>query len=140
MSIRDQLASIDLFADVAPAALDDLVTRGTRFKVGAGKVLVRQGNTDSGLQLVLSGTATILVNDVEVGTITAGQHFGEMSLLDGAPRSATVIAGPDGLETFAVSPLAFADLLQAHPDVVRPIMRGLVGRIRRLEGNPVVDG
>ena len=139
MSIRDQLASIDLFADLPTAALDDLVTRGTRFKVGPGKVLVRQGNTDSGLQLVLSGTATILVNDAEVGTMTAGQHFGEMSLLDGAPRSATVIAGPDGLETFAVSPLAFADLLQAHPDVVRPIMRGLVGRIRRLEGNPVVD-
>ena len=51
----------------------------------------------------------------------------------------TVVAGPDGLETFAVSPLAFADLLQAHPEVVRPIMRGLVGRIRRLEGNPVTD-
>jgi CRP/FNR family transcriptional regulator, cyclic AMP receptor protein len=139
MTVRDQLATIDLFADLPAPVLDDLVARGTRFKAGAGKVLVRQGNTDSGLQLVLAGTATILVNDVEVGTMTAGQHFGEMSLFDGAPRSATLIAGSDGVETFALSALAFSDLLQDHPEVVRPIMRVLVGRIRRLEGSAVTD-
>jgi CRP-like cAMP-binding protein len=62
-----------------------------------------------------------------------------MSLFDGAPRSATLIAGPDGVETFALSALAFSDLLQDRPEVVRPIMRVLVGRIRRLEGSAVTD-
>jgi CRP/FNR family transcriptional regulator, cyclic AMP receptor protein len=139
MALRDQLTAIDLFDGLPPRVLDDIVARGTKFKVGEGKVLVRQGNTDSGLQLVLAGSGRVLVNEVEVGTIEPGHHFGEMSLFDGAPRSATVVAGPDGLETFAMSPLAFSDLLESHPEVARPIMRVLVGRIRRLEAGPVID-
>ena len=45
------------------------------------------------------------------------------------------MAGPDGVSTFAMSPVAFSDLLDAHPEIARPLMRLLTARIRRLEAD-----
>lgn len=133
MALRESLTNVDLFRDLSPTVLDDVVHRGTKFTFGPGRVIVQQGSSDSGLQLVLVGSAVVSVNDVERGTLQAGQYFGEISLIDAAPRSATVTAGPEGATTFAMSPIAFSDLLDAHPDIARPLMKVLTARIRRLE-------
>ncbi len=62
-----------------------------------------------------------------------GAYFGELSLIDGAPRSADVVAGPDGLTTFALSKWTFEDLLDKHPEVAVPMLRVAVARLRALE-------
>ncbi len=133
MALRESLAEVDLFRDMSSVTINEVVQRGTKFKVGPGRVLVEQGSTDSGLQLVLEGSATVSVNGVDVGTLAPGQYFGEISLLDGAPRSATVVAGPDGVQTFALSSLSFSDLLDAHPDIARSLLKVLTARIRSIE-------
>jgi CRP/FNR family transcriptional regulator, cyclic AMP receptor protein len=133
VSLSESLASIDLFHELSPAVLDDIVSRGTKLGFGPGRIVVKQGNPDSGLQLILEGSATVLVNDVQVGTMEPGQYFGEISLIDAAPRSATVVAGPEGVSTFVMSPIAFSDLLDDHPEIARPLMKVLTARIRRLE-------
>jgi CRP-like cAMP-binding protein len=129
----EALARVDLFQGLPREVIDDLVQRGTTRSVGAGHPLVTQGSPDSGLQLLLSGSATVLVNGVERATIGEGDYFGEISLIDAAPRSATVVAGPDGVQTFAVSPLAFSSLLEAHPGISRTLLSVLTARIRRIE-------
>ncbi len=127
------LGKVALFKALPPAALNDLVHRGTKFKIGPDRVLVEQGSTDAGFHLILAGSATVSVNGEDVGSLTVGQHFGEISLIDGAPRSATVVAGPEGIQTFAVSSIAFGDLLDAHPEVARSLLTVLTARIRAIE-------
>ncbi len=133
MALRESLAQVDLFSDLNSVEMNQLVHCGTKFKKAPGRTLVEQGSPDAGLHLIISGSAAVSVNGAEVGTMTEGEYFGEMSLLDGAPRSATVVAGPDGVETFAISALAFSDLLDEHPDITRAVLKALTARIRRVE-------
>ncbi len=133
VALRENLAEVELFQDLSPVAMNELVHRGTKLKVGAGRKLVEQGSTDAGLQLILEGTATVSVNGVEVGSLAPGDYFGEISLIDAAPRSATVVAGPEGIQTFAISSVAFSDLLDDHPDIARSLLKALTARIRAIE-------
>ncbi len=133
MRVHDALAKVDIFSTLPSDIIDEIVQRGTTHKVGPAKVLVQQGATDSGLQLIVTGSATVSVNGVEKATIGEGAYYGEMSLLDSAPRSATVVAGPEGATTFSVSPLAFSGLLDAHPEISRGLLTVLVARIRSIE-------
>jgi len=95
--------------------------------------MVKQGDKDSGLQVVLEGEAQVSVNDVPRASLGEGDYFGEMSLIDGAPRSATVTAGADGAKTVTISPLTFNEVLDAYPEVSRSLLSHLVARIRSLE-------
>jgi CRP-like cAMP-binding protein len=61
--------------------------------------------------------------------------FGEMSLIDGGPRSATVEAISDML-TMRLTRAAFLKLLSSEPAIALGVMKELVGRVRRLEGSP----
>jgi CRP/FNR family cyclic AMP-dependent transcriptional regulator len=133
VGVHEQVAAVDLFSDLTPTELDAIVHRGTKFKRAPGKVLVEEGSTDAGLQLITNGSAHVSVGGTAVGEMSAGEYFGEISLLDGQPRSATVVAGPDGAETFAISSIAFSDLLDEHPDISRAMLKALTARIRRIE-------
>lgn len=86
-----------------------------------------------GFQIVKRGSATVSVNGVERGSIDEGGYFGEMSLIDHQGRSATIVAGPDGVETFAVSALAFSSLMDRYPQIARTLLPVLTARIRAIE-------
>lgn len=133
MSLRESITNVDLFRDLPPRVLDEVISRGTKMKYAPGRVFVQQGSSDSGLQLILDGTAVVSVNGTDVATLQPGQYLGEISLIDAAPRSATVTAGSEGAATFAMSPIAFSDLLDEHPEIGRSVMKVLTAHIRRLE-------
>ena len=59
-----------------------------------------------------------------------GAYFGEISLIDGRPRSADVVAGEGGLRTLALSKWTFEDLLEKHPEIAVPMLRVLAARLR----------
>lgn len=136
MALRDELARVDLFRAVPDPALDALIQSGTTMRLQPGGVLVEQGSADAGFQLVRRGSAHVMVNGVVRGMLGAGDYFGEISLIDGAPRSATVTAGAEGVETFAVSALAFASLMDSYPQVARALLPVLTARIRAIEAGP----
>ncbi len=69
-------------------------------------------------------------------TLTPGQGFGEISLLDGLPRSATVRAGSGGLKTFGLSAWEFIPILDENPSVARALLKVLCSRIRSIESTP----
>ncbi|TCC34842.1 MULTISPECIES: cyclic nucleotide-binding domain-containing protein [Kribbella] len=132
-SLPQFLAKIDLFEGLPKETLSELIERGTTLKVPAGSHVVEQGAHDAGLQVVLAGSAVVSVNGVEREPLEVGDYFGEVSLIDGLPRSATVVAGPDGLSTFALSALAFEPVVRANPDVAQSLLKALTARIRSLE-------
>ncbi len=133
--VRMALARIDLFAGLSETTLADLVQRGTTFTTSPGRRVVEQGANDVGLQVVLDGTADVSVNGVRRPSLILGDYLGEISMIDGAPRSATVVAGPDGLTIFRLSALAFAPMLE-DPTVARTLLKALCARIRSLETMP----
>jgi len=133
MALRESLSQVDLFSALPDSALDEIISTGTTFSINPGSTLVIEGSSDAGFQLVKRGSAKVSVNGVERGSVTEGGYFGEMSLIDHQGRSATIVAGPDGVETFAVSALAFASLLDRYPQVARALLPVLTARIRSIE-------
>jgi CRP/FNR family transcriptional regulator, cyclic AMP receptor protein len=133
--VRKLLARIDLFEGLPDEVLSDLVDRGTTLITQPGSPVVEQGSSDAGLQVVLAGSAEVSVNGVPRPPLTVGDYFGEISLIDGLPRSASVVTGPDGMRTFALSALAFAPVVRENPKVAQSLLKALCARIRALEAN-----
>lgn len=133
MNLRESLHEVDIFDDLPDEVLEDLVSHGSTRRAAAGQLLAEQGHAEAGLQVVLEGRAIVKVNGVDVGAMRPGQYFGEMSLIDGKPRSATVVSGPEGVQTFAISPISFSSLMDKHPEIARCLLKVLVARIRRIE-------
>ena len=136
------LSQVDLFSGLSRKVVDELVAGGSTRSIPAGLIVVQQGAADAGFQLILEGDATVSVNGTTVRTLGAGDYFGEMSLIDGASRSATVTSTGDGCKTFLVSPMRFWSIVDANPDAARALLVALTTRIRALEsaGRTASDG
>ncbi len=96
-----------------------------------GTVLIEQGACDQRLVFLLSGSVTININGREVVRRTAGQHVGEMAVIDpAANRSATVLARNDTSAAILDEP-EFAEIASKHPDLWRRIACELADRLRQ---------
>ncbi len=82
------------------------------------------------MHVVLEGTARVDVHGETHAVLQPGAYFGEISLIDGRPRSADVVAGEGGLRTLALSKWTFEDLLEKHPEIAVPMLRVLAARLR----------
>ncbi len=102
-----------------------------RATFGPGELVVRAGDPADAFYLIVRGRAGVAGN--ELGrTLREGDHFGEIALLDGGPRSATVIA-LDELVTIEIPRQAFLALLARDPGFVRELATSLAMRVRALE-------
>lgn len=97
----------------------------------SGETIIEESAPDNDIYFILSGVVSIGVGGREIAVRTAGQHIGEMAVVDpGQPRSASAIA--DGEVVAArVSASTFTDLANANPRLWRNIARGLAGRLRQ---------
>jgi CRP/FNR family cyclic AMP-dependent transcriptional regulator len=99
--------------------------------VPSGRTLIRQGASESDLFLILSGEFSVLINGELVERRMAGEHLGEMALVDPqAPRSASVIAACDSVVARITEP-EFTKLADRFPRLWRRIASGLAARLRR---------
>ena len=92
-----------------------------------GDVITKQGKTSHWLYIIVSGEAEIVHEKpdgtrLRVGTVEAGGFFGEMGLLTGAPRTATVIATAD-VECYRLDKASFQGLLTTRPELAEDISR-----------------
>jgi CRP-like cAMP-binding protein len=139
------LSTIDLFAGVPPKVIRRIAESGERLAYAAGSTVISEGAAVGGfaafslptvgMHVVLEGGGRVLVAGVEHGTLGPGSYFGELSLIDGQPRSADVVAGTEGLLTFAISKWTFETLLEEHPVVAVPMLRVLCARLRAQEAS-----
>ncbi len=94
-----------------------------------GQIIVTQGTPGQAFYLVLSGRVEILRDNRSLGGFGPGDFFGEMSLLDQAPRSATVRA-LDATECMMLSSWDFKALLERHPSIAIKLLEVLSRRLR----------
>lgn len=142
-SLVEFLGGIDLFGGLSHRVLERVADQGTMREFAPGAVLVAEGEAVSGfhafnprgaeLSVLRTGSAEVRIGGTVVTTVGPGDYVGELSLVDGGPRTAEVTAGPDGVTAFALSKWAFEQLLDSHPEVAVPMLRVVVSRLREAE-------
>ncbi len=134
---RDYLRQVDVFAGLPEDTLTRLARLAQTRLYAAGEVVVRQGDVGDELFVIHDGEVGVAIREdrgpeVPLRTMGPGQFFGEMSLLTGAPRSATVRALRD-CELIVIAKPTFAALLDETPTLVEPIRQTLSRRQREQE-------
>ena len=116
------VAKLPLFAGVSPAALEVALQRLVPVPASAGSVVIREGDPADRFYIIESGRFVVDQRDPGTGlqrrlrVMTPGDVFGELGLMNNAPRSATVTAEIDG-RLLALDGPDFLELLNAGPDV-----------------------
>ncbi len=129
-AITGGLARVDLFSGLSRRDLERIARSGREVDHKPGKDIVTQGRGGIAFHLVLGGSADVEIGGLLRRRLKAGDYFGEISLLDGKPRTATVRAGSDGLRTFVVTAWEFKSLLKERPQVAQALLVTLCARIR----------
>ena len=132
-TVLARLSEIALFAGCTKKELREIARLTTEVDVSEGHVLTTEGERGSEFAIVLEGTAVITQHGKLVNTLAPGGHYGEMSLIDDGPRTATVTA-TSPMVLAVVARTEFGQLLDDVPAVARSILRGLAHRIRELGG------
>jgi CRP/FNR family transcriptional regulator, cyclic AMP receptor protein len=95
----------------------------------AGQPIVTEGATGTGFFVIADGTATVTIHGQERARLGPGDYFGEMALIDDAPRSATITAESD-VEAYGMTPWEFKPFVLGHPEVAWQMLQSLTARLR----------
>ena len=126
------LASVPLFAALSTKDLQKLAKVSDEVTIEAGRVLVEQGTTGRECYVIVEGEAEVFRADQNLATLGPGEAFGELALLDGGPRTASVRAATN-LTVLVLGPREFGGLLDEVPGIAHQILANLAGRIRTLD-------
>jgi CRP/FNR family transcriptional regulator, cyclic AMP receptor protein len=129
-----KLRQVSLFEALSDEELAGIIQMGKEARFAAGKEVTTEGATGVGFHLILEGRAAVTVGGKQRRTLVSSEYFGEMALLDGEARSATVTALTD-LRTYSLASWDFMGLVDTEPRIARKIFVALSRRIRGLEGS-----
>ena len=129
------LAGVPLFADLSKRQLGAVAKLARRVVHKPGSEVASQGRGALAFHVIADGDAAVQVGGKARRTLHAGDYFGEISMIDGEPRSATVVAGAQGMTTFALNRTEFLKFVDSDKDFARAIMVALCGRIRASESS-----
>lgn len=137
LSLEEIFATVPLLHRLSPRQRKRLASLATKRSYRPGSIIVRQGDTSMALYIVLSGAVRIEL-EPEVGVpmliteVGPSGYFGEMGLIDDAPRSATAVA-IEATECALLSKWDFRNELRHDPDIALALLPVLNERIRELE-------
>jgi hypothetical protein len=123
------LRSIDIFERVPYQLLSELSGRFRPFPVSAGVRVVAEGQVGEELYIVRSGEVAVQHGDQVLARMGPGSVFGELAVLDPAPRSADVVATTD-TDLLILDRTTFLELMGRRPEVVADMITMLVRRLR----------
>ena len=127
----DVLAGFPLFSGISKRRLRGLAREGTLEEFGPGDVVLQKGDPGDSLYVVLSGSAKVRGKPAS-RALRTGDYFGELGLLDGVPRSATVVAASH-LHVMRLPRSAFFRIAQHEPSISLNMANTLGSQLRRLE-------
>ncbi|MGZ3423155.1 MAG: cyclic nucleotide-binding domain-containing protein [Polyangiales bacterium] len=124
-TIADRRAAVDTVDFLRPLsddAKDMLARRGHRKLFGTGETILRRGETGREFYVIRRGSVSIRDHEREVAQLHAGDFFGELALLTGTERHATVVAAEE-TEVFEIDEKIFKDVLESQPKIAEEISR-----------------
>jgi CRP/FNR family transcriptional regulator, cyclic AMP receptor protein len=125
----EQLKTVPLFSGCSTRELASLGRFLREVDFPAGREIVREGQTGTGLHVIIDGETRVVVGDRTRRRLGPGAFFGEISLLDRGPRTATVVADTP-VHTLSLSAWNFRAALKEHPSMAVKMLEELASRVR----------
>jgi CRP/FNR family cyclic AMP-dependent transcriptional regulator len=131
------LKNVPMFTGFPDESLRLLATLVTRKSVSRGTTIMVAGDPTDSLYIVISGRLKVMMSDAEgkeviLAILGSGEFFGEMGLIDDAPRSASVVS-IESCELLCVTKRDFKRCLAENFEMSMAVMRGLVKRLREAD-------
>ena len=125
----DLLGACRLFGGVGRDVLGRIAAKAAEVDFPAGHVIARQNEIGTGFFVIVEGQVRVIRDGMRLAELGPGEFFGELSVLDGQPRNAQVVAvGP--CRCLAIASWDLEALLLADPPLALAIIRGLAARLR----------
>ena len=123
------LKKTPIFAKTSESSLKTMLKAAIEKTVQAGAKLVEKGETGAGFYLILEGKAEVIANGEKLAKFGAGDFFGELAVIDGAPRTADVVALTD-TTCIVVSQWAMRSIISSHAEIALSMLEELARRLR----------
>ena len=129
------LGGIPLFADFSKKHLNRLAAETDELVFGPGEAVVTEGDLGETLFVVLEGEGKVMRGGRKVGVVLPGEFFGELSAIDGGPRSASVIAVTP-VRVLRLFRRTLMNLIKDEPQLTLKLLEGIVRRFRQIQRSP----
>jgi CRP-like cAMP-binding protein len=126
------LKQVPLFQRLTDKQVQTLATEFSERSFEAGKELTAEGQGGVGFFVIDSGEAKVTVDGEERRTLGPGDYFGEIALIDGGARTATITAVSDG-KAYGLTPWSFRPLVEGNASIAWPLLEAMAARVRELE-------
>ncbi|HEY6961035.1 MAG TPA: cyclic nucleotide-binding domain-containing protein [Gaiellaceae bacterium] len=126
------LKKVPLFQNVPEKQLQSIADEMAERRFTEGQELTAEGRSGVGFFVLESGSANVTVDGQSRRTLGAGDYFGEIALIDGGVRTATITATSDGL-AYGLTPWQFRPLVESHAEIAWPLLEAMARRTRELE-------
>jgi CRP-like cAMP-binding protein len=126
------LGVVPLFEGLTKKQLKKVADLADVARFMSGATIVKQGDIGDSFYVVLTGQAKVVVSGRTVNRLLPGDHFGEISLLDGKPRTASVAAETE-MTLVIIMQKDFLALLAKDPEITLVLLEGMARTVRRLD-------
>jgi CRP-like cAMP-binding protein len=126
------LQRVPLFKGLDAKQLKSLSAEFTERRFSEGQELTAEGSGGAGFFVIESGSAKVTVDGADRRTLGPGDYYGEIALIDGGTRTATITATSDGA-AYGLTRWQFKPLLELHGEIAWPLLEAMAHRIRELE-------
>jgi CRP/FNR family cyclic AMP-dependent transcriptional regulator len=124
-----RLSQVPLFSGCSQRDLQTIARVVKDIDHDEGTVIAREGEPGIGLFVIADGTAEVTIGGAKKASLGPGDFFGEIALLDGGPRTATVTATSD-VKLLGLTEWVFRGLMQEHPSIAVKTLQAMAGRLR----------
>jgi CRP/FNR family transcriptional regulator, cyclic AMP receptor protein len=129
-SKAEVLGRVPLFAQCSRKELEFLASRTDEVDVKAGQTLIKQGSPSDSFYVLLEGEATVDVDGKERPSLRVGDFFGEISMLDRGPATATVVTTMQ-VKAMVMSHAQFRDAIKGSDSLLSTVIAAAADRLRR---------
>jgi CRP-like cAMP-binding protein len=134
--IAERLGKVPIFSGCSKRELGVIARAAKPVTHKAGTLIAREGERGIGLFLILSGGCRVTIGGKTKAKLGPGDFFGEVALLDGGPRTATVTALTE-VQLIGITEWVFRGLLAEHPSIALKTLESVAGRLRAVSKEPV---
>jgi CRP/FNR family cyclic AMP-dependent transcriptional regulator len=134
--VMAELAKVPIFSGCSKRELQLIARAAKEVNHKQDTVIAREGERGIGLFLILEGECNVTIGGRTKAKLGPGDFFGEVALLDGGPRTATVTAITP-VKLVGITGWVFRGLLMEHPTIALKTLEGVAGRLRAVSKEPV---